>query len=235
MINFDNLELAPSTLMELHKLRINFAFQPIFDLETETIIAYEALMRPDGETPMELIDRYEVKRQLHVIELATFFGATMAYYERGYQEQLCVNSFPSEVFHPDESKVYFDYFPSDIKDKLVVEILEYPRFSPIYWDLKKMQIKKHGIRTALDDFGTGYNDCSSLALIEPDFVKLDRCLISDIHTNQKKQAHLKEIIELAHSLNIKVLAEGIETKEEYDYLRNSGAGLAQGYYLGRPA
>lgn len=98
MINFNNLELKDSILNELKKLRINFAFQPIYDLETETIISYEALMRPEGETPLELIDRYEANRQLHIIELATFFGATMAYYERGYQERLCINSFPSEVF-----------------------------------------------------------------------------------------------------------------------------------------
>ncbi|MGN0376926.1 MAG: EAL domain-containing protein [Suilimivivens sp.] len=235
MINFSNLELKASTLNELQKLHIKFAFQPIYDLETEEIIAYEALMRPEGETPMELIDRYESKCRLHTIELATFFGATMAYYERGYHEKLCVNSFPSEVFRPDESKAYFDYFPEDIKSKLVVEMLEYPRFSPLYWHLKKIQIKNQGIEIALDDFGTGYNDHSSLALIEPDYIKLDRCLISDIDMDTKKQGLLKKIVDMAHSMNIKVLAEGVETKEEYTYLRSSGAGLAQGYYLGKPA
>lgn len=236
MINFNMLSLKESTLWELNKLHINFAFQPIYDLKTEEIIAYEALMRPEGETPLELIDRYEARRQLHIIELATFFGATMAYYERGYQEKLCVNSFPSEVFHPDESRAYFDYFPEDIKDKLVVEMLEYPRFSPLYWHLKKTQIKNHGIEIALDDFGTGYNDYSSLALIEPDYIKLDRCIISDINMDSRKQELLKEIVDMAaRPMNIKVLAEGVETREEYNYLKNSGARLAQGYYLGRPA
>ena len=165
MINFSHLQLKQSTLNELKKLQINFAFQPIYDLETEEIIAYEALMRPDGETPLELIDRYEANHQLRIIELATFFGATMAYYERGYQEKLCVNSFPSEVFRPEEAKVYFDYFPNDVNKRLVVEMLEYPRFSPLNWHLKQMQIKKKGIEVALDDFGTGYNDYSSLSLI----------------------------------------------------------------------
>lgn len=136
---------------------------------------------------------------------------------------------------PDESKVYFDFFPEDIKNKLVVEMLEYPRFSPLCWQLKKTQIRKHGIGIALDDFGTGYNDCSSLSLLEPDYIKLDRCLISDIDSSPKKQERLKEIIDIAHSLNISVLAEGVETKEEYEYLKHSGTGLAQGYYLGRPA
>lgn len=60
-------------------------------------------------------------------------------------------------------------------------------------------------------------------------------MISDINMDSKKQELLKKIIDMARSMNIKVLAEGVETKEEYNYLRNSGAGLAQGYYLGRPA
>ena len=235
MINFSHLQLKQSTLNELKKLQINFAFQPIYDLETEEIIAYEALMRPDGETPLELIDRYEANHQLRIIELATFFGATMAYYERGYQEKLCVNSFPSEVFRPEEATVYFDHFPNDVNKRLVVEMLEYPRFSPLNWHLKQMQIKKKGIEVALDDFGTGYNDYSSLSLIDPDYIKIDRCMISDININPKKQEVFSKIINMARSLNIKVLAEGVETKEEYNYLRTSGAGLAQGYYLGRPA
>lgn len=234
MITFSGLELKSSILNQLKNIRIRFVFQPIYDLRTEQIVAYEALMRPEGETPLELIDRYEAKRQLHLIELATFFGATIAYYERGYQEFLTVNSFPSEAFYPDESEAYFDYFPADIKDRLIVEVLEYPHFSPTYWHLKKHQIKNNGIKIALDDFGTGYNDYSSLSLVEPDFLKLDRCLISDIHTSPKKQKRVEEILKVAHSLNIQVLAEGIETKEEYDYLRKSGMELAQGFYLGRP-
>ncbi|MBD5501512.1 MAG: EAL domain-containing protein [Lachnospiraceae bacterium] len=234
MIAHSSLGLKTSIINQLKNIRIHFVFQPIYDLKTEEIVAYEALMRPEGETPLELIDRYEAKRQLHLIELATFFGATIAYYERGYQELLSVNSFPSEAFYPDESEIYFDYFPSDIKEKLIVEILEYPHFSPTYWNLKRQQIKNNDIKIALDDFGSGYNDYSSLSLIEPNFLKLDRCLISDIHTSPKKQKRLEEILKVAHSLNIKVLAEGIETKDEYDYIQKSGTELAQGFYLGRP-
>lgn len=235
MTNFSDLQLKESTLNELKKLQINFAFQPIYDLETEEIIAYEALMRPKGEAPLELIDRYEAERRLHTIELATFFGASMAYYERGYEKKLCINSFPSEVFRPEESAAFFDYFPSDINNRLIVEILEYPRFSPLSWHLKKMQIKNNGIEIALDDFGTGYNDYSSLALIEPDYIKIDRCVVADINNNPQRQELLGRIINMARSMNIKVLAEGVETKEEYNYLRTSGAGFAQGYYLGKPA
>lgn len=234
MIAHSSLGLKPSIINQLKNIRIHFVFQPIYDLKTEEIVAYEALMRPEGETPLELIDRYEAKRQLHFIELATFFGAITAYYERGYQELLSVNSFPSEVFYPDESEIYFNYFPRDIKDKLIVEILEYPHFSPTYWNLKKQQLRNNNIKIALDDFGSGYNDYSSLSLVEPNFLKLDRCLISDIHTSPRKQKRLEEILKVTHSMNIKVLAEGIETKGEYDYIQKSGVELAQGFYLGRP-
>lgn len=235
MTNFSHLQLKQSTLNELEKLQIGFAFQPIYDLETEEIIAYEALMRPKGETPLELIERYESGHCLHTLELATFFGAAMAYYERGYEKKLCVNSFPSEVFRPEESKAFFDYFPENISNRLIVEILEYPHFSPLSWHLKRMQIKNNNIEIALDDFGTGYNDCSSLSLINPDYIKIDRCVVSDINDTPQKQDLFRRITSMARSLNIKVLAEGVETKEEYDYLKAAGAGFAQGYYLGKPA
>ena len=235
MINFDNLPLSETSLKLLSKLNIDFAFQPIFNLKTNEIIAREALMRPIDLTPLDLIDTYESHGFLHVIELATFFGATMRYYERGYNEGLSINSFPTECFTQEEFSAYLNYFPSDLTSKLIIEVLEYPRFTPHIWHAKKTNINKHGIKLAVDDYGSGYNDITTIDLIQPDYIKLDRILIENIDRMPVKQQRLSSLINIFHNENIKVLAEGIETKEEYDYLINAGIDYGQGYYMARPS
>ena len=77
MIDFSELPFQSDDLEELKELDINFVFQPIFDTKNLEIIAVEALMRPNGMTPIELIDEYQKKKKLHVIEIATCFGSTI--------------------------------------------------------------------------------------------------------------------------------------------------------------
>lgn len=84
MIDFSELPFNTDDLEELKELNISFVFQPIFDINNLEIIAVEALMRPKGMTPLELIDEYQKKKKLHVIEIATCFGSTMEYKKRGY-------------------------------------------------------------------------------------------------------------------------------------------------------
>jgi diguanylate cyclase len=91
-----------------------------------------------------------------------------------------------------------------------------------------------GFEIALDDFGTGFSSLTYLKKLPIDIIKIDRVFISECieHTNDKET--LKYLIELAHHLNMKVVAEGIETKEQLDLLTELNCDYAQGYYLGRP-
>ena len=234
MLSFDNLNVNDEIKNVLKQFRIDFVFQPIFNRSGD-VMAVEALMRPEGSNILAFIDEMTAAGKLHELELVSFFGATMAYRQRGYDVALGVNSFPSECFTVEEAKAYSDCF-KPIKDKLVIEILEYTEGEGWIWKSKHRHTKVYdGIRVALDDFGTGNNDVEAVKYYNPHTVKLDRSLISDINLHKDKQQNVADYVSWLHDMQVRVLAEGVETKEEYDYLYNLGVDLFQGYYLVRPA
>jgi EAL domain-containing protein (putative c-di-GMP-specific phosphodiesterase class I) len=96
------------------------------------------------------------------------------------------------------------------------------------------RIKALGVRIALDDFGKGYSSLSYLQKFPFDKIKIDRSFISDIGTNQQSIAIVHAVIGLGRSLNIPILAEGVETKAQHDFLAREGCNEVQGYLTGRP-
>lgn len=234
MIHYDHLALSKDILQALAELNIDYVFQPIFEADGKTVFAREALMRPKDMSVTDLIAKYQAEDKLHIIEVATFFGAMQAHMLRGYTEWVAINSFPSDCISNDEAEVFLDYFGNDIRAKMIVEILEYPSFSQKHWKIKSESVRIMDNLISLDDFGSGINDIGKVTLLKPDIVKLDRTLICDIDKETEKQEHCKAVIEELHSMNKKVVAEGIETKEEFDFLVSIGADFFQGYYLGRP-
>ena len=88
---------------------------------------------------------------------------------------------------------------------------------------------------AADDFGTGLNNLELIEFMSPDIVKLDREVISGIDHISEKQENVKNLVKIFHSKDIMVVAEGIEEKEEFEYLQGLGIDLYQGYFLARPA
>ena len=235
MINFDHLPLDPDILKALRELSINYVFQPIFLPDGKTVYAWEALMRPTDMTVTDLIADYTKKDKLHVLEVATFFGAMQAYFLRGYDERVAINSFPSDCMKQEEADVFLDYFGEKIRGRMIIENLEYPYFSPEHWKEKCRSVKFMDNLLAADDFGTGLNNLELIEFMSPDIVKLDREVISGIDHIIEKQENVKKLVEHFHSINILVVAEGVEEKEEFEYLLGLGVDLFQGYYLARPA
>jgi EAL domain-containing protein (putative c-di-GMP-specific phosphodiesterase class I) len=234
MIYFNDLPLDKEIIKALDELAINYVFQPIFRADRKTIYAREALMRPTNMTVTELIEEYTKADKLHILEIATFFGAMQEYQLRGYTEYVCLNSFPSECFTPEETKAFADYY-GDPRGVGIIEILEYPYISEFACRMKKGDTKGQRLKIAIDDFGTGLSNMDLVNMYSPDIVKLDRCLISDCDKDEEKQKNVKSLLEEFHSRGILVVAEGIERKEEFDYLAGIGIDLFQGYYLARPA
>ena len=234
MIHFNDLALSDNIMQALSLIQIEYVFQPIFKSDGKTIFAREALMRPKDTTVTELIAQYQEMDQLHIIEVATFFGAMQAYMLRGYSERVAINSFPSDCMSDEEANVFWEYYGDDIRGRMIIEVLEYPSFSLKHWIVKNESVRTMDNLISLDDYGSGINDMGKVKLMAPDIVKLDRSLISGIDRDVDKQIHCKEQIDKLHEKNVMVVAEGIETKEEFDYLVSLGADLFQGYYLGRP-
>ncbi len=96
------------------------------------------------------------------------------------------------------------------------------------------KLKGLGITIAIDDFGTGYSSLSYLSCFPLDRLKLDRSFVQDIHLNHIKTEVVRAVITLAHALGLEVVAEGVETLEEYDALRQLACEYVQGYYVSRP-
>ena len=95
------------------------------------------------------------------------------------------------------------------------------------------EIKKSGIKLALDDFGTGYTTLEELFCLPMDYIKIDKSLIDNIDT-PTYHLSVKSIIEIAHSLGRRVIAEGVEHKEQLDILRDMNCDYIQGYYMSKP-
>ena len=233
MIYFEDLPLEEDILKALGELSINYVFQSIFYPDGKTIFAREALMRPLNMTVTELIEKYTKEDKLHILEVATFFGAMQEYQLRGYTERVCFNSFPSEAFTQEESEVFEQYY-GDQRGLGIIEILEYPRISKELAEYKAKVIRSKDLWISVDDYGTGLNDMGVVEMYDAHMVKLDRELISDIDSDEVKQENVTALLKMFHDRGVKVVAEGVETKEEFDYLAAAGADFFQGYYLHRP-
>jgi EAL domain-containing protein (putative c-di-GMP-specific phosphodiesterase class I) len=96
------------------------------------------------------------------------------------------------------------------------------------------ELKKLGVRVAIDDFGTGYSNLSYLSRFPIDALKIDRSFVSEVATDQQHAQLAKAVISLGHSLRLKVVAEGVETAEQLDFLRHHGCDEVQGYFFSKP-
>ena len=95
-------------------------------------------------------------------------------------------------------------------------------------------VHKLGFIVSMDDFGTGYSSFSMLKNINIDVLKMDKSFFDDVLESRRGKIIIEAIIEMAHKLGIKVVAEGIETKEQIDYLKRINCDMVQGYYFEKP-
>jgi diguanylate cyclase (GGDEF)-like protein len=119
--------------------------------------------------------------------------------------------------------------------QLVVEITE----STLMKSLERAQeilaqLRLLNVRIAIDDFGTGYSSLSYVTRFRPDVLKLDKSFVDEVATDEAANVVVQAVIELAHKLNIVVVAEGVETEAQLDILRSANCDEIQGYLLGRP-
>ncbi|MBQ9935778.1 MAG: EAL domain-containing protein [Lachnospiraceae bacterium] len=220
--------------------RLLYHFQPIVNAKTGDIFAYEALMRADVEqfiSPLTIIKYADYMGRLYDIEKLTFFNVLE---KIGDNEQLFdgkkvfINSIPDnrlQGYDADELSVKLEKYSATV----VVELTEQAELPDDELALMKNEYASLGIETAVDDYGTGYSNVTNLLRYMPDYVKIDRMLLSEIQDSPQKQHFVREIIEFAHNNDIMALAEGVETNVELQMLISLGVDLIQGYYTARPS
>lgn len=120
-------------------------------------------------------------------------------------------------------------------NQLVIELTESTLMNNLDLVINILQeIKNYGIKIALDDFGTGYSSLSYLKNLPIDFLKIDRSFLKDITVNPRSYALVRTMIQLANSLGIEVITEGIEEEEQLRLVREFGSNEAQGYLISKP-
>ncbi|MBR4112745.1 MAG: EAL domain-containing protein [Ruminiclostridium sp.] len=218
----------------------DYHFQPIINTVDGEIYSYEALMRPRSKlcpSPFHIIRYAEIAGRLNDIESATFLNVLSILEEKKAQfggRKIYINSFPETVLSDEDFERAMELLRRNL-GTVVVEMTEQSQLD----DERLAEIndlyRQAGVEIAIDDYGTGYSNVQNLLRYMPEYVKIDRSLISEIHNNKKKRHFVREIIEFCHDNNISALAEGVETAEELRTVILLGIDLVQGYYTSRPS
>lgn len=217
---------------------ITMAYQPIVDIQTRRVYAYEALVRgKDGSGAGAVLSRvtddnryrFDQTCRVKAIEIAARLGL---------DTRLSINFLPNAVYDPKTciratlAEAARHGFPIE---QIMFEVTESePVRDPVHLQGIFNEYRNQGFITAIDDFGAGFAGLNLLSQFRPEIIKLDMGLCQGIADDKVKRAIAEGIISTATSLEIKVIAEGIERKEDLETLAGMGVNLFQGYLLARP-
>lgn len=218
-------------------------FQPIVDLFSGEIYGYEVLSRgaPPFEQPLFLFS----EARKHGLSWDVERACRVAAFQR---ISVLIDSFPRQKFFVNISPHIFgdprfrSGFTRDKLEELGVDqrriVLEITETSPVedyhYFRSAVQHYCEQGFSIALDDFGAGHSSLITLVAASPNYVKLDRGLVEDIHNHAYKQHLVKSVLSFASNVDSSIIAEGVETEDELETLIRLGVRFAQGYLLDRP-
>ena len=220
--------------------KISYHFQPIVDARTGKIFSYEALMRADANpylAPPVILRYSEFFDKLYDVEKLTFSNVIKEMERRRSTlsdgKKVFINSIPGYMLSDKDLKGLEDFIAT-MPGSVVVELTERSEITDDELKHLKETYDRMGIETAVDDYGTGYSNVANLLRYTPNYVKIDRALLTGIEESPQKQHFVKDVIEFAHDNGIVALAEGVETNEEMKTVILLGVDLLQGYYLAMP-
>src|SRR5262245_37167418 len=218
-------------------------FQPIVYLQDLDILGYEALSRGPEDSGFEgtelLFTFAESTNMLLDLERLCRKNALRAAQNLSIDRCLFLNSSAKAMMDADFTPKHLSEYVTELglkSENIVLEITE--RVAIQEWDVFKKtlrQFRNNGFKVAIDDMGAGYSSLQAIAELEPDFLKFDISLVRNIHENLIKMGLLETLVSLSSKINARVIAEGIEYKEEYKTLRSLGVHLGQGYFFATPS
>ena len=250
IMEFDSNDYSNNSYMlagreELNRMletrEVDFAFQPITRRDG-SVFGYELLMRPNFTNLKgikEVLNLARAQAKLTQMETLTWYAGLKAVEKQdqagalGQTERLFINSIASACMSKEEEADLWNRYGRYLS-RVVTELTEGEPVNQEYMRRKIAVTKEWNGLIAIDDFGAGYNSETVLFDMEPDIIKVDMSLVQRIHEDPYRQLILNNILDFAAQNHITVLAEGVETKEELEFLIQCGVELFQGYYIGRP-
>lgn len=217
-------------------------YQPIVSLADSSILGYEALTRgPEGHpfhSPKELFAFAEREGWIYDLEQMAREKAIAGCAGLSPDQRVFIN-ISAEMIHDSRfmpGKTLKLLKECGIEPRNVVfEITERSSVEDFSTAKKILEhYRNQGYQIAIDDAGAGYSSLQAIAELQPDYIKVDRSLVHNIFKDKIKESILETLVSFAHKMNIRIIAEGIESEDELYKLLRMGVHFGQGYYLGRP-
>jgi diguanylate cyclase len=217
-------------------------FQPILSLDNNRITGFETLLRWQHralgvKAPIEFTAILEESGLIHEVGHWVLVEACKAAVAWPEDIRVAVNVSPIQLRH---TRILFSIVNalavSNLRpERLEIEITETAIIDDSEQVLSNLNaLRELGIRIALDDFGTGYSSLTYLRKISPDSIKIDASFVREVTSDAGCESIVKSLLKLSRDLNLKVVAEGIETAEQLNYLQRHHCEEGQGFYIGEP-
>ncbi|MFH1753927.1 MAG: EAL domain-containing protein [Candidatus Omnitrophota bacterium] len=239
--SFKNTRMDRGALLQelrsiIDKELISVLYQPIVDMRSKKTAGYELFSRgPKGsklEMPQKLFE--------FAIECELIFDLEQVVRRKSLPKmsrekdgvKFFVNNSPS-ILHSGKMPDLLSIYPNP--KNIVLEITEETKIPDLTAFARiLLGFKDKGFQIAIDDVGSGFSSLESIVELQPDFAKLSRTFVSDIHIKPNKQDLVRSILSICKRASIALIAEGIEKEEELRILKKIGVPYGQGYLLGRP-
>ncbi|MEG1426332.1 MAG: bifunctional diguanylate cyclase/phosphodiesterase, partial [Oscillospiraceae bacterium] len=219
---------------------VDYFFQPIVNIKTGVIYAHEALMRPYGGTitsPAEALSLARAIGSLYRMERLTWLNSLKKIQQHlslfGDDGVFFINSIPNQHLSPEDYDFIVAHYAPLLK-RTVVEITEDSQIT------KESQegfdrLRACGVRMAIDDYGTGFNGQALLLDFQVDYLKIDMSIVRDVSADLNRQDVIQNLVLYGGERGIKIIAEGVETREELETLYRLGVEYVQGFLLQKPS
>ncbi len=239
------MKLEQRLRLAIRDQRFCCAYQPKFDIHTKAVTGLEVLLRwrdeqgiiqAPGDFVALAVELGLINEIAYGVLEQTMAALPMIDEMFGSHVTISLNVAAKQA----EDPIFMGKFTQKLAEtgcasRIMIELTEEAFFSKSRFQAEFLpQLRAIGAKVSIDDFGIGYSSLSALADITADEIKIDRSFITDVQKRPRSQSILKAIESLATALNMSIIAEGVETEEELDYLRQTGIRQAQGYVFAKP-
>lgn len=242
---YGTIKLKKELLNSIKNNEFVIYLQPKFDTKTEELVGAEALIRKQVNgriiMPDNFITKYEETGIITILDM--YVLEKICKLQSKWKElkfpliPISINESKDLFKNPNHLKVLTDIISKYNANTNLIELEMTERTVVEDISLAKnaaQNVRKLGFIVSMDDFGTGYSAFNILKDIEIDILKIDKAFFDDLENNKRAQIIIETIVKMCKRLNIKTVAEGIETKGQVKFLKEIGCDVVQGYYFSKP-